>query len=322
MSPTGRVALIIGHRGQDGTLLRERLEAEGTAVVGIGRPGVGHPAADEPIDVGDAGALAAFVTSVLPTEIYYLAGHHGSSETMSLAGSSMDIAAAWGTHVAGFQSVLDAVQLTVPQIPVLLAASSLIYAPSDDLIDESSSLGPDTVYGLTKAAAVLLARERQRQGQLVHTLNLFPHESGLRHESFVASKIVRTGLRIAAGSEERLTIGEPDAMVDWSLARDVAAAMVDVVRMDKPQELLVANGRAFSVHSLASEVFAQLGLDIDQHLDVRPAVLKRPSTHRIASPQRLRKQLPWWPELDVSALATGLINEHREVNLKENRSPK
>ena len=316
MSASGQVALIIGHRGQDGTLLRERLEAEGTAVVGIGRPGVDNPAADELVDVRDAGAVAAFLDSVRPTEIYYLAGHHGSSETMSIAGSQADIDAAWGTHVAGLQCVLDAVRPIVPPIPVLLAASSLIYAPSDSPIDEASPLRPDTVYAVTKAAAVLLARERRRQGQLIHTLILFPHESGLRNESFVASKIVRTGMRIAAGSDERLIIGDPSAMVDWSIARDVVAAMVDVVRMNSPQEILVANGHNFSVHALAREVFALLGLDIDQYLEVRPAVLKRPSTRRIASPRRLRKTLPWWPEHDVAEFAARLVDEHREINLR------
>ena len=313
MSASERVALIIGHRGQDGTLLRERLEAEGTAIVGIGRPGVDNPEADELVDVRDAGAVAVFVDSVRPTEIYYLAGHHGSSESMSIAGEPMDIDAAWVTHVAGFHVVLDAVRLSEPPIPVLLAASSLIYAPSDCPIDESSPLRPDTVYGVTKATAVVLARERRRQGQTVHTLILFPHESGLRNESFVASKIVRTALRIAAGSDERLSIGNPDTMVDWSLARDVVAAMVHVVRQERPRELVVANGKAFAVYSLASEVFAQLGLDVDRHLDVRPAVLKRQSTQRIASPRRLRETLPWWPEHDASAIAARLIDEHRQT---------
>lgn len=313
MSASGRVALVIGHRGQDGTLLRERLESQGIAVVGITRPGVGHPAADELVDVRDAQAVAAFIALVRPTEIYYLAGHHGSSERMSSGGDPMDIDAAWGTHFAGFKNVLDAVRSMVPPVPVLLAASSLIYAPGMGLIDESSPLRPDTVYGLTKAAAVLLAREHQRQGQPVHTLVLFPHESGLRDESFVASKIVRTGMKIAAGSDERLTIGDPDAMVDWSLARDVVRAMVDVVRMDRPQELIVANGKPFSVHSLAREVFALLGLEVNQHLEVDPDVLKRPSANRIASPQRLREMLPWWPEHNVSTFAVRLVDDHRDV---------
>lgn len=316
MSASEQVALIIGHRGQDGTLLRERLEAQGASVVGIGRPGIGHPADDKLVDVRDPSAVAAFVASVRPTEIYYLAGHHGSSETMSIESEPMDIDAAWGTHVAGFQSVLDAIQALATPVPVLLAASSLVYAPSYSLIDESSPLRPDTMYGVTKAAAVLLARERQEQGQLVHTLILFPHESGLRNESFVASKIVRTGMRIASGSEERLILGDPNAMVDWSMARDVVAAMVDVVRMKNPQELLVANGRPFSVHSLASEVFALLGLDIDQHLDVRPDLLKRPSTCRIASPKRLRETLPWWPEHCLPEFAARLVDEHREATLR------
>ena len=312
MSASGRAALVIGHRGQDGTLLRQRLEAEGTAVVGIGRQKADCDP-DISVDLCDADATKALLSDFRPVEVYYLAGHHGSSERMPTAGDATDIRRTWETHVDGFRNVLDAVARSMPQTPVLLAASSLIYAPGENVLDECSRICPDTVYGLTKAAAVLLARERRKLGQLVHTLTLFPHESGLRGESFVASKIVRTGLRIAAGSDEVLAIGDPDTRVDWSLARDVVAAMVDVIRFREPTEVVIANGRAFSVRSLATEVFSQLGLDICQHLEVRPSLLTRPSTQRLASPQRLREQLSWWPELDLSTIAARLIEEHREA---------
>lgn len=312
MSASGRVALIIGHRGQDGTLLRQRLEAEGTAVVGIGRPNADDNS-NVSVDLREASAVKALLSDLRPVEVYYLAGHHGSSERMPTAGDAIDIRRSWETHVDGFRNVLDAVSHSMPQTPVLLAASSLIYAPGENVLNECSRICPDTVYGLTKAAAVLLARERRKLGQLVYALTLFPHESGLRGESFIASKIVRTGLRIAAGLDEVLAIGDPDTRVDWSLARDVVAAMVDVIRFTEPTEVVVANGRAFSVRSFATEVFSQLGLDIRQHLEVRPSLLARPSAQRLASPQRLREQLAWWPELDLPTIAARLIEEHREA---------
>ncbi len=317
MNNPDRVALIVGHRGQDGTLLRSHLEAAGVEVIGIGRPGSDSLLIEESIDVRDPSSVSRSVASVHPSEIYYLAGQHGSSESMPVVGGLQDIGVSWETHVAGFQNVLDAVRLHAPSASVVLAASSLVYAPSEHDLDESSKLQPDTVYGLTKAAAVMLARERRRQGQRVQTLILFPHESGLRDESFIASRIVRSGLRIAAGSREKLVIGDPRATGDWSLARDVVRVMAEVALSEDCHELVVANGNEVSVLQLAGAVFSRLGLDVEQHIETDPGRLKRPASRRVARPSRLREVCPWWPTRDLQAFASALIEDHIRVLSKD-----
>lgn len=311
MSASGRVALIIGHRGQDGTLLRELLEREGAKVIGVGRPTSKLGSSREPVDVRDCTAIEALVSSTRPSEIYYLAAHHGSSESMPTDGDASSTRTYWETHVAGFANTLSAARKLERPTPVVLASSSLIFEPSAARIDESSRLAPDSVYGLTKAAAVLLARERQQSGQLVHILHLFPHESGLRDEAFIASKIVRTGLRIAAGSPELLIIGDPVATVDWSLARDVVRVMSEVARMREPQELVVGSGRESSVFELADTVFRELSLEVHRHIEIDPSLLERPSARRIANANRLSLLLPWWQPPDLRSFATILVEEHR-----------
>lgn len=310
MSGSGRVALIIGHRGQDGTLLREILEKDGASVVGVGRPGSRLGASEEQVEAQDFASIEALVGSTQPSEIYYLAAHHGSSESIPATVDSLNIRSSWETHVSGFENTLNAARSLNPLVPVVLASSSLIYAPSDGLIDESSVLSPDTVYGLTKAAAVLLARARARQGQPVHILHLFPHESGLRDEAFVASKIVRTALRIAAGSQERLIIGDPTATVDWSLAREVVQVMKDVAQMRESQELVVGSGRESSVLDLAKTVFSELGLEVAQHVETDPTLLKRPSARRIANTDYLQSLFPRWHSTGLQSFAANLVEDH------------
>ncbi len=318
MTGSARVALIIGHRGQDGTLLRAHLKVAGVKVIGVGRPDSHLLQAEGAIDVRDPSSVSEFIASVRPSEVYYLAGQHGSSESMPVAGELADIRVSWETHVSGFQNVLDAVRLSAPSASVVLAASSLVYAPSDGQLDELSGLRPDTIYGLTKASAVVLARERRGQGQKVHTLILFPHESGLRDESFIASRIVRSGLRIAGGSREKLVIGDPRATGDWSLARDVVRVMAEVAQSDDCHELIVASGSEVSVLQLASAVFSQLGLDAERYVETDPGLLKRPASRRIAQPSRLREVCPWWPTRELQDFASALIEDHiRVLSIKQ-----
>lgn len=311
MSGSARVALIVGHRGQDGTLLRKRLEADGTKVIGVGRP---DRTGQEKTVTPDLSVLAEaerLVRSVRPTEIYYLAAHHGSSETMASEPDATNIAESWSTHVTGFENLLYALEDCGESVQIALASSCLIYAPSDHPIDENASLQPDSVYGVTKAAAVSLARQHRRQGVSVFTAVLFPHESGLRKETFIASKIVRAGLRIAAGSDEQLVISDLESTVDWSMAYDVVSCLVELVRTGVPDDYVFASGRANTIREFVESVSRQLGIPLLDRVDIQPANLLRPHVPRFGDPSRLMSVTSWRPDPNIDAFVQRLIESHR-----------
>lgn len=311
MSASGRVALIIGHRGQDGTLLREFLEKEGTEVVGVGRSGLETRPVTEATDLTSVESTSRLISSTRPTEIYYLAAHHGSSETMSATPAAARVTESWTTHVAGFDALLQAIQRLNSPARVALASSCLIYGPSEGLIDESAQLRPDSVYGVTKAAAMLLARDRRKVGVPVFSAVLFPHESGLRSEAFIASKIVRAGLRIQMGSSERVAVAAPDAVVDWSSAESVVANLVTLLRNGDPDDYIFASGRANTVGDLIDAVSRELNISLRENIDVQPDALQRPSVRRIGNPARLMRATSWQPEPDINAFVRRLIASHR-----------
>ena len=49
----GNTAIIVGDKGQDGTLLKSSLEKQGIRVIGVGRDRVTLPDADTPFREGD-----------------------------------------------------------------------------------------------------------------------------------------------------------------------------------------------------------------------------------------------------------------------------
>jgi GDPmannose 4,6-dehydratase len=222
-----------------------------------------------------------------------------------------NIAKSWSTHVTGFENLLNALEDCGESVQIALASSCLIYAPSDHPIDENASLQPDSVYGVTKAAAVLLAREHRRQGVSVFTAVLFPHESGLRKETFVASKIVRAGLRIAAGSDERLVLSDLESAVDWSMAHDVVRCLVELVRNGAPDDYVFASGRASTIRELVESVSRQLRIPLLDRVDVQRAKLLRPHVRRFGDPSRLISATSWRPDSNIDAFVERLIESHR-----------
>ena len=312
MTGSNRVALIVGHRGQDGTLLQRRLVADGTKVIGVGRPdrtGMEKSSITDLSDIADAERL---VRSVRPTEVYYLAAHHGSSETMANEPEATNILESWETHVTGFENLLYALREFGGSVQIALASSCLIYGPSAHPINETTALQPDSVYGITKAAAVLLAREHRKQGVPVFTAVLFPHESGLRKETFIASKIVRAGLRIAAGSDERLAIGDLESTVDWSMAYDVVSCLVELIRTGVPDEYVFASGRVNTIQEFLESVSRQLRIPLLERVDIQPDNLLRPHVRRFGDPRRLMSATSWQPDPNIDAFVERLIESHRK----------
>ena len=304
-------AVVVGHRGQDGRLLRQRLEREGTRVIGIGRSDAAAASGSVSLSVTDSDAVRDVVVRFKPNEIYYLAASHASSEQMSAVGTAADVRNSWATHVTGFLNFSEAVQSVDSQARLLLAASALVYAPTVDLIRESFPLRPDTLYGATKAAAMMAARAYRAQGMQIHTAVLFPHESGLRAESYVASKVIRTALRIADGSKERLVLGAPQAQVDWTLAVSAVDAMLCMMRQTPPDEYIVASGQRHTVLEFATAVMEHLGLEAAEHIRSDEAILKRAPQTRIGDSGRLTRLTGWSGQSRLWDFVERLVAEHR-----------
>lgn len=304
-------AVVVGHRGQDGSLLRQRLEREGTRVIGIGRPESAETQDSVPVSVADPAAVRDVIVRYEPDEIFYLAASHASSEGMVAVGTAEAVRESWATNVTGFVNIAEALQAAGSHARLLLAASALVYAPSSEPIDESAPLQPDTVYGATKAAAMLAARAYRAQGVPIYTAVLFQHESGLRPESYVASKVVRTALRIASGSTEHLVLGAPQARVDWTLAVNAVDAMLRMMRQAPPDEYVVASGQRRTVLEFATAVMESLDLDAADHIRTDEKLLKRAPQTRTGDSGRLTRRTGWSGEMALEEFVNRLIAEHR-----------
>jgi GDPmannose 4,6-dehydratase len=154
-----------------------------------------------------------------------------------------------------------------------------------------------------------------REAYGVHATNgiLFNHESPRRGETFVTRKITRAVARIAAGSKDKLYLGNLDAVRDWGYAKEYAESMWLMLQQDKPGDYVVATGKGATVRDFAQVAFEHAGLDYQEHLEIDKRY-QRPTEvdALIGDPSKAEKILGWRAKTDWKALAKLMVDADLE----------
>ena len=267
---TRNVALITGVTGQDGAYLADFLIAKGYEVHGIKRRSssfntervdhlyhdpheTGVPFQLHYGDMTDATNLVRLVQQVKPTEIYNLAAQSHvqvSFETPEYTANA---------DALGPLRILKAIRLLGMEKTTRFyqASTSELYGDSPAPQSETTAFRPRSPYAAAKLYAFwIVANYRDAYG--LHASNgiLFNHESPTRGETFVTRKITRAVAAIAAKKQQRLYLGNLDALRDWGHARDYVEGMWMMLQQEKADDYVLATGETHSVREFVERAFA------------------------------------------------------------------
>ena len=92
---------------------------------------------------------------------------------------------------------------------------------------------------------------------------LFNHESPRRGETFVTRKITRALCNISQGLEEKLYLGNMDALRDWGHAKDYVKMQWLMLQQDTPDDYVIATGQQYSVRQFVEKSANELGIEIE-----------------------------------------------------------
>lgn len=207
--PEGRVALITGYTGQDGTFLTKHLIDKGYQVIALVRRISTEPPRRirGKFDFSDAIAAGRLVLEdgdlQSITSLIRILKKHPVQEIYNLAwqshvGLSFKIPEVSTQDYQGFVNLITAVETVDPRIRVYQASTSEMFGdvqPTEGgltfQMTENNRLNPNSPYAIAKAAAHFLAASKREQGLFVSSGILFNHESEIRGADFVTQKIVR-----------------------------------------------------------------------------------------------------------------------------------
>lgn len=302
-------ALIIGVSGQDGAylanlLLRKGYEVFGTsrdATVssfdGLRRLGIRDHIRLLSMATTDFRSVLSTFTTTRPDEIYNLSGQSSVGLSFEQPVETMESI----SHAT--LNLLEALRCLQRPIRFYNAGSSECFG--DTLgrpATEDTPFRPRSPYAVAKAAAhYQVVNYRQAYGLFACNGILFNHESPLRPERFVTRKIVSAACRIAAGSRERLRLGNMAVRRDWGWAPEYVAAMWAMLQQEQPDDYVVATGKTNALADFVREAFAAVGLDWHPHVEA-DASLYRPTdiAESSADPTKAARVLGWRATVDLA----------------------
>lgn len=314
----------MGCNGQDGALLRMSLQSKNIETVGISRTNVTrfaqNSSANSCEDISDIIINQFEITRLLnelePTEIYYLAAHHTSSEVLEPE-SSGEYTKCNNTHVIGLLNILNIIRDLSLSTRLFYASSALVFSGNDylDKANETSPIAPIGYYGLTKAQGVLMCEYYRRKYSIHASVgHLFNHESHLRQPHYLSHKIISTARRISNGENERLVIGNLQSIADWGYAPDFVEAFQSIVMLDSPESFIISTGEGRTVEEFVSRVFEYFKLDYRSYVIEDASLQKRKTPPRIGDPSKLFQATDWRPTYSFAEMITKLINDHIKYN--------
>ncbi|MFI2779331.1 GDP-mannose 4,6-dehydratase [Streptomyces sp. ALB3] len=316
-----KTALITGVTGQDGSYLSELLLEKGYTVHGLIRRSSsfnteridhiyqGPEEADRSFvlhhaDLSDGVALVNLLRDIQPDEVYNL----GAQSHVRV---SFD-APLYTGDVTGLGTVrlLEAVRASGIDTRVYQASSSEMFGASPPPQNERTPFHPRSPYSVAKVYAYwATVNYREAYGMFATNGILFNHESPRRGETFVTRKITRGVARIKAGLQDRLHLGNLDAVRDWGYAPEYVEAMWRMLQCDTPDDYVVATGEGVSVRQFLEYAFEHAGLDWAEHVRYDPKY-ERPSEvdALIGDASKAEELLGWKPEVKSRELARIMVD--------------
>jgi GDPmannose 4,6-dehydratase len=316
-------ALICGISGQDGGYLAQLLLSKGYEVIGtsrdaelsrfdnLARLGLRDRVSFRSMMLTDFRSILQVLNETDPHEIYNLAGQSSVGLSFLQPVETLESIA----HAT--LNLLEAVRFTGKPVRLYNAASSECFGDTSDVgaANEDSPFRPRSPYGVAKAAAFWeVANYREAYGLFACSGILSNHESVLRPARFVTRKVVSTASRIAAGSKERLKIGETRVMRDWGYAPEFVEAMWLMLQQDQPRDYLIATGNSCTLGDFIAAAFQAVGLDWRDHTDTDTAMFRTTDIMvSRADPTRAREELGWQARTRMPELIRTLIADEDKV---------
>jgi len=319
-----RRALITGITGQDGSYLAEFLLEKGYEVHGMVRRAstenferIAHlrdRITLHQADLLDQLSIVSIVQDIRPHEIYNFAAQSFVPTSWSQPLLPGEFTGLGGTRM------LAAVRLGDRSIRFFQASSSEMCGKGrEEPQNEQTPFWPRSPYGVAKVYGHwITVNYRESYDIFACSGILFNHESPLRGKEFVSRKVTDAVARIKFGLQDKLAMGNLDALRDWGFAGDYVQAAWLMLQQDKPDDYVVATGEKHSVRELIELAFGHAGLDWRKYVVSDPKLFRPAEVHTLrGDASKARRVLGWSPKVSFAELIRMMVDADLERVRKE-----
>ena len=273
-----KTALITGVTGQDGSYLAEFLLEKGYRVHGVKRRAslfntqrIDHIYEDPHVehahftlhygDLTDSSNLTRILAETQPDEVYNLGAQSHVAVSFEAPEYTADVDA------IGALRLLEAIRFLglESKTRYYQASTSELYGLVQETPQkETTPFHPRSPYAVAKLYAYwITVNYREAYGLYACNGILFNHESPRRGETFVTRKITRGLCNIAQGLEDKLYLGNLNALRDWGHAKDYVRMQWMMLQQEAAEDFVIATGRQYSVREFVQWTASELGIDLE-----------------------------------------------------------
>jgi GDPmannose 4,6-dehydratase len=316
---TDKHALITGITGQDGSYLAKFLLSKGYKVFGLVRRsstaennelrlkwlGIANDVQLIDGDLTDLSSLIRAFKEAKPTEVYNLAAQSfvkSSWQTPILTGNVTGL---------GVCNILEALRFEYPAARFYQASSSEMFGLIQEQIQsETTPFYPRSPYGIAKLYGHWITiNYRESFGLHASSGILFNHESPLRGIEFVTRKVTNGVAQIKLGLAKKLKLGNIDVQRDWGHASDYVRAMWLMLQQPKPDDYVIATGRAVSVRDMCRIAFSHVGLEMEKHVEIDPNLFRPAEVELLlGNPAKAKAKLGWEPSVSLEEMIREMVD--------------
>jgi len=334
-------ALIFGVTGQDGAYLSKYLLNKNYIVHGVKRRSSSlntdrindiykdpHNKSNFYLhygDLSDSLSVLKIIQKIQPNEIYNLGAqsHVGVSFEVPEYTANVD--------AIGTLRILDSIKTLKleKKTKFYQAGTSEMFGASKPPQSEKTKFYPRSPYAAAKVYAHWIT-VNYREAYNIFACNgiLFNHESPLRGETFVTSKIVKALCEINRTGEGRLYLGNLYSKRDWGHAKDYVVAMWKMLQKKEPKDYIIASGKQYSVKDFANLVAKELnfkitwkgkGINEKGYLNKKLIIsidrrYFRPTEVEslLGNSNLARKELKWSPKFNINTLVKDMVSKELE----------
>ena len=338
-------ALITGVTGQDGAYLAEFLLNKGYEVHGVKRSASSFNTARidhlyrDPHEKGvrfflhhgdmtDSTSLIRIIQKTQPDEIYNLA----AQSHVAVSFEEPEYTA--NSDALGPLRVLEAIRILGMEKKVRFyqASTSELYGLVQEVPQtETTPFYPRSPYAVAKLYAYWIT-VNYREAYGIYACNgiLFNHESPVRGENFVTRKITRALARIKLGLQQRLYLGNLDAMRDWGHAKDYVEMQWLMLQQEVPEDYVIASGVQYSVRDFVNAAAAEIDIEISWSgegleeegfdgsgkciVSVDPRYFRPTEVETLlGDASKAREKLGWQPKITFDELVKEMMQEDLKI---------
>lgn len=287
-------AIIFGANGQDGYYLKSYLESSGIKVIGVSRSGP-----FEYVALNDFDAVSAFIKQYQADYIFHLAANSTTRHEAMFENHE--------TIVTGTLNILESVRLHTPAAKVFISGSGLQFENNGLPIKETDPFDAKDPYAVSRIQSVYSARYYRKLGIKVYVGYFFNHDSPRRTERHMAQKIAQAAKRIGAGADEKLEIGDLNAVKEWTYAGDIIMGIWLFMQQEQVMEANVASGIGHSLREWAEICFRLVNKNYLDHVSENKDYIS--PYHTLVADSSLIRSMGFDPKVDINQLAKMMVCE-------------